>query len=162
MPPYPSSAAAYICVRLLFPQSASSPAPFPRNATHDCIWWHGALRLMSTLSVRLLRTPADDAVEAEMEPSAMSGLAPLAAAGREPSGRGTAGSRGRWAVRSPPWRSGADGKGMRLTACLRRAVKPPGEEVSTTEEEIKTRKRHKSDDQMDPVWARGLLIYGWP
>ena len=44
---------------------------------------------------------------------------------------------------------------MRLTACLRRAVKPPGEEVSTTEEEIKTRKRQKSDDQMDPLWASG-------
>ena len=36
---------------------------------------------MSTLSVRLLRTPADDAVEAEMEPSAMSTLPPAVANG---------------------------------------------------------------------------------
>ena len=34
-------------------------------------------------------------------------------------------------------------------------VELPGEEVSITEGEIKTRKRHKSDDQMDPVWASG-------
>ena len=64
---------------------------------------------MSTLSVRLLRTPADDAVEAEMEPSAMSTLPPAVANGSS--------SRDAYAAAAAGVRAGA--AGFRRTGAVR-------------------------------------------
>jgi len=73
----------------------------------NCIWWHGSLRLTSTPPARLLPTPADDAVEAEMEPSAVSTLPPAVANGSSSRDTYAAAAAGVWAGAVGCHRTGA-------------------------------------------------------